>query len=66
MKKTFLLALMLSITSLYASTTTNESERLCKIFKDKTIKYEKNMRKDKLAEATLKHYKNNVSIYCEK
>ncbi len=41
-----------------------EDERLCKIFKDKIIKYKKNMRDDALAKVTLQSYKQRAYIFC--
>jgi len=41
-----------------------EHKRLCTIFNDKIIAYQKNMRNDELAYATLSSYKQRVSYFC--
>jgi hypothetical protein len=43
-----------------------ENTRLCKIFQEKVIKYEKNIRKDVLASATLDSYKHRAKLFCKK
>ena len=42
------------------------SASLCKMFTEKALKYEKNMRKDEYAKVTLESYKNRAKIYCTK
>jgi len=41
-----------------------EQNRLCKVFNDKIIAYQKNMRDDDLAKATLKSYKKRAAYFC--
>lgn len=41
-----------------------EDERLCKIFKNKITRYQKNIRKDKLAQITLESYRKRAYIFC--
>ncbi len=41
-----------------------EDERLCKIFKNKILKYQENMRIDALAYITLESYKKRAYIFC--
>jgi len=43
-----------------------ENERLCKIFTAKVIRYEKNMRDDTLAKASLASYKHRAELFCKK
>jgi len=42
----------------------NEGPRLCKIFNKKIVEYEKVMRDDDLAAATLASYKKRASVFC--
>ena len=73
MKKIVLLPLILSL-SAFASFFNTEAEdnlkekaeqsRLCKLFTDKAIKYEKSMRDDRLAYVTLDSYKKRATIFC--
>jgi hypothetical protein len=41
-----------------------EHKRLCSLFNDKIIAYQKDMRNDSLAHATLKSYKKRASYFC--
>ena len=41
-----------------------EKARLCQLFTQKAIDYEKNMREDELARITLQSYKKRTKIYC--
>ena len=75
MKKTVLLALLLTLT-LSADFLNSEKDaakkheaeraRFCKIFTKKASDYAKNMRTDELAKITLKSYKKRADIYCAK
>jgi len=64
-------ALMIS-TGLFANNsftdnkTDTENKRLCKVFKDKALSYEKTMRDDVYATATLESYNKKITIYCKK
>jgi len=42
-----------------------ENERLCKIFTDKAKRYERNMRDDVLAKASLASYKHRAEMFCK-
>ncbi len=43
-----------------------ENERLCKLFTQKAAAYQKNMRDDMLAKATLASYKHRAELFCSK
>jgi len=43
-----------------------ENSRLCKLFKEKVVVYQKNIRKDVLASATLDSYKHRAKLFCKK
>lgn len=43
-----------------------DDEALCKLFSDKAIAYEKNMRDDDYAKVTLQSYKHRAALYCHK
>ena len=42
-----------------------ESQRLCKVFTSKVVKYKATMRNDELARATLKSYEKRAEHYCK-
>jgi hypothetical protein len=46
--------------------TSTKNERLCKIFQDKALSYEKTMRNDVYATATLESYNKKINLYCTK
>jgi hypothetical protein len=43
-----------------------EHNRLCKIFNNKVVAYQKDMRDDRLAKVTLKSYKKRANYFCSK
>lgn len=43
-----------------------ENTRLCKLFQEKIVVYEKTIRKDVLASATLDSYKHRAKLFCKK
>jgi hypothetical protein len=42
------------------------NKRLCKIFKNKVIRYQKDMRDDSYAQATLNSYEKRAKQFCTK
>jgi len=49
-----------------AEATYLENDRLCKLFTKKVEKYQKNMRDDVLAKASLESYKYRAELFCKK
>jgi len=43
-----------------------EHNRLCKVFNDKVVTYQKDMRDDRLAKVTLESYKKRADYFCSK
>ncbi|MFK5938272.1 MAG: hypothetical protein QM497_07745 [Sulfurimonas sp.] len=67
MKTIILMILTLTLTTnIFAASTTQENNRLCKIFKDKVVTYKKTMRSDAYAQKTLESYKTRADIFCSK
>jgi len=66
-----ILSMILSVSSFampYKNTSAshNENGRLCKLFKQKALKYEKTMRSDSYARQTLESYQKRAKIFCSK
>ena len=67
MKTIILMILTLTITTtIFASSTTKEDDRLCKIFQEKAITYKKTMRHDAYARKTLESYETRADAFCSK
>jgi hypothetical protein len=66
MKTILLVCAILGATLLSAQETSKKDPRLCKIFQDKIVAYEKQMRDDGYAQTTLQSYKDRAKIYCGK
>jgi len=72
MKLLTILSILLINLSLYASNINLNSQqntndiKLCKVFTDKAANYEKNIRNDSYAKATLESYKKRIKQYCSK
>ena len=66
MKIVILIFALLSSILLSAGDTSKKDPRLCKIFQDKIVAYEKKMRNDTYAQTTLESYKKRAKIYCIK
>ncbi len=66
--KAFLLVTILITftTSMFASTTKVEDERLCKVFQEKVVAYKETMRSDVYAMKTLESYEKKAHAYCSK
>ena len=66
--KTFLLVTIVITftTSILASTTKLEDERLCKVFQEKAVAYKETMRSDVYAMKTLASYEKRAQSYCSK
>ncbi|MFK5938514.1 MAG: hypothetical protein QM497_08975 [Sulfurimonas sp.] len=65
--KVFILVLIsiFYTTTIYAEKhVPKKDEKLCKIFKDKAVKYKKTMRNDEYAMKTLMSYQKRIKIYC--
>ncbi len=43
-----------------------KNERLCKVFQEKIVNYQKHMRDDDYARATLASYKKRAAMFCGK
>ena len=43
-----------------------KDDRLCKIFQQKVVNYQKHMRSDEYAKATLASYKKRAAMFCGK
>ena len=67
MKTITLMILTLTITTnIFASSTTQKDERLCKVFQEKAITYKKTMRHDTYAKKTLESYETRADLFCSK
>jgi len=66
--KTILLTIltMTFATTIFASSTTQENKRLCKVFQNKVTTYKKTMRSDEYAKKTLASYESRAVHYCSK
>ncbi|MFK5938515.1 MAG: hypothetical protein QM497_08980 [Sulfurimonas sp.] len=67
MKTIILMILTLTLTTtIFASTESKNEERLCKVFTNKALSYEKTMRDDAYAKKTLESYESRAASYCSK
>ena len=63
--KLLIMSILLLVVSLNAKTELNEDLRLCKIFQDKKVSYEKTLRTDIYAKKTLESYEKKIKYYCK-